>query len=337
MISSLSSVGQLQRKRGGGVVSTGQWVVVGAGTSNITSSDNGNIWSAVTPIYNQFQYGRGVAYGKYDSGAELWVAVGYGPPTVTSKDGKTIWSTGQLGGISTGKKVEYGKDASGNGLWVAVGQGGNAIASSSDGFDWKSAAITNINQGYDVAYGKDGNSIGLWIVVGSPSPGSGILKSSSGLTWSNVPISGVSTITSIAYSDTGSGSGTKLWVIGRWNQLFLTSPDGTNWTPIQADASGGIIRVNGISYGKDGNGQGLWVAVGSGSKIVKSSNGTNWTAASSVGSIFEGYGVSYGNGIWIVVGDATVATSPDGNIWTDVPAGNRGGITYGYGVAFKPP
>ena len=64
----------------------------------------------------------------------------------------------------------------------------------------------------------------------------------------------------------------------------------------------------------------LYVAVGEGGLILLSSDGDAWTQASSSGSITTSRltGVSYGNGLWVAVGEntSTIINSSDGDTWT---------------------
>ena len=237
-----------------------------------------------------------------------WVAVGNSGLIAKSTDGN-VWTPaatstdGTKGGITTsGWGVAYGKDGAGAGLWVAVGEGG-VIAKSTDGNVWTPAAdkgyMTSI--GYGVAYGKNASGAGLWVAVGT-------------------------------------------------NAVIAKSTNGNVWTP--AATKGGISSYGfGVAYGKDGAGAGLWVAVGSGGIIAKSTDGNIWTPAATVSGVSGkggittyGQGVAYGKdalgaGLWVAVGGGgIIAKSTDGNIWTPAATVSgvtgKGGITYGYGVAY---
>jgi hypothetical protein len=57
-------------------------------------------------------------------------------------------------------------------------------------------------------------------------------------------------------------------------------------------------------------GNGLFVAVGDGGTILTSPNGVSWTEQAS-GTSNSLYGVAYGNGTFVAVGkDGTILTSP---------------------------
>jgi hypothetical protein len=65
-------------------------------------------------------------------------------------------------------------------------------------------------------------------------------------------------------------------------------------------------------------GNGLWVAGASGgsNSLATSTDGITWTGLGTTVFQTRAYGVSYGNGLWVAVGDNNIATSPDGIIWT---------------------
>ena len=84
----------------------------------------------------------------------------------------------------------------------------------------------------------------------------------------------------------------------------------------------------------------LYVAVGIGNTIATSTDGITWTGRGAT-VLNYGYGVAYGNGLWVAVGGIysgtgnLIATSTDGITWT-----GRGSSffastnSYGYGVAY---
>ena len=300
-----------------------------------------------------------MAYGKDGNGAGLWVAVGEGELIAKSLDGN-VWTpaatvsgvTGKGGITNYGFGVAYGKDNLGAGLWVAVG-GGGLIAKSTDGNVWTPAATNTdgskggiTGYGYGVAYGKDGTGAGLWVAVGK---GGFIAKSTDGNVWTPAADKGGITDSgrNVAYGKDALGAG--LWVVVGEGGIIAKSTDGNVWTPAAGSATnkGGITdQGRGIAYGKDGTGAGLWVATGWGGIIAKSTDGNVWTPAATVsgvsgkgGVIAPALGVAYGKDetgteIWVAVGNGgTIAKSTNGNVWT--PVATKGGITVGYGVAFK--
>ena len=134
------------------------------------------------------------------------------------------------------------------------------------------------------------------------------------------------------------------WVAVGGGGIIAKSTDGNTWTP--AASKGGITTSGyGVAYGKDDLGAGLWVAVGTGWLIAKSTDGNTWTPAASIGGLTTyGLGVAYGKdasgaGLWVAVGSGgIIAKSTDGNTWTPAATvsgvSGKGGLTYGYGVAY---
>ena len=299
--------------------------------------------------------GGGVAYGKDGTGAGLWVAVGAGGIIAKSTDGN-VWSpaytsvVGNVGGITDyGYGVAYGKDGTGAGLWVAVGEGG-IIAKSTDGNIWTPAATISgvsgkggITGGRGVAYGKDALGAGLWVAVGS---GGIIAKSTDGNVWTPAGnVGGINSGRGVAYGTDGLGAG--LWVVVGFGELMAKSSDGNVWTPAHLIGSrnkGGLeASVRCVAYGKNNLGSGLWVA-GGGNGTANSSNGNVWSSEIS-NSVITGYGfgVAHGKdgtgaGLWVTVGNGgVIAKSLNGTNWTAVAGAdtNKGGITTGWGVAYK--
>lgn len=93
-----------------------------------------------------------------------------------------------------------------------------------------------------------------------------------------------------------------------------TSPDGLNWTrrycttdPIYPLLSS---NIESITYGN-----GLFIAITNGYRMYSSPDGINWTF------IFIGYdrwnAIMYGNGLFVIIGEAKNVTSPDGINWTE--------------------
>jgi len=107
---------------------------------------------------------------------------------------------------------------------------------------------------------------------------------------------------------------------------IASSTDGNTWT---ARTPSDFGNANGVAYGN-----GLWVAVGNngGNASIKnvstSTNGITWSGQNYAG-INTIWNVAYGknssgNGVWIMCGQTTIATSPNGTSWTACPS--TGGI-----------
>ena len=92
-----NSVARLQKKSGVSE-SVANWVAVGDGEL-ISKSSDGNTWTSCS--VSGITYGRGVAYGKDETGAGLWVAVGQGGLIAKSSDGNTWTQAASVTGITT--------------------------------------------------------------------------------------------------------------------------------------------------------------------------------------------------------------------------------------------
>src|SRR5690606_32273764 len=68
-------------------------------------------------------------------------------------------------------------------------------------------------------------------------------------------------------------------------------------------------------------GGGMWVAVGDNGTILTSADGATWTSRTS-GTTQILNGVAYGGGMWVVVGTGgTILTSTNGTTWTSRTSG----------------
>ena len=334
MISSLSSLGQLSKKAGGGVVASAPlWVAVGDGSLIVTSTDGSNNWTALPSNKrgNLANYVTSVAYGKDNLGANLWVAVGAGSIIAKSSDGQSWIDVTTVGGstgtISFGRAVAYA-----NGLWVAGGDGGSRIAFSSNGINWTPANnVAGITRTWGISYGN-----GNWIAVCNGV--STTIISTDGSNWSDMS-------SQVAIYGRNLAYGNNKWIIVGDPGGMMYGNVGTGW--VYPSNNGGIVRGYGVAYGKDGTGAGLWVVVGTGSVIATSADGTNWSAVPTIncGGLTAGYSVAYGKdsngtGLWVAIGAGSIiVTSQNGSIWRAVPSVSLGGITTtaGYGgVAYKP-
>ena len=353
----INSVKTLPIKMGVG----GTWIAVGYGiaaNTKIAKSNNGTTWTGLAYTWSREYYYNDIAYGKDGAGNNLWVAVGNvtGAYIATSSDG-TSWTQGAPVAFTQGNSIAYGKDSSGVGLWVCACKSpgtsplGNSIATSTDGINWTGRGRNGFAYGAKaVAYGKDGSGKGLWIAVSSEGENNAIASSSDGTTWNTILSKNVLwSINNIRYGLDSSGIG--LWIacgsgsaINGINNVFATSPNGTNWT-----GRGGLSDYNSIgevSYGKDGADNGLWVATCNSltNKLAISSNGTTWTTVTinTSNTLSNFYGVKYGKdssgtGMWLAVGSGTsntFAKSINGTDWTGA-GGKTVFSTQGNAIAFS--
>jgi hypothetical protein len=207
----------------------------------------------------------------------------------------------------------------GNGTFVAVGgYYYSIILTSSDGKVWIEQSSGTSSPLNEVAYGN-----GTFVAVGDHGT---ILISPDGVTWT--PRTAYSGTTNDLYAITY-GNGT--FVVGGDEHTILTSPDGVTWE-VRTLQSFPFYPTD-ITYG-----DGIFVAVdgyGWSYGICTSIDGVTWAK-----NYFSSYnnlnGVSYGNGIFVTVGDfGAVFTSPDGIDWTERNSGTSDdfdGIGYGNGT-----
>ncbi len=178
-----------------------------------------------------------------------------------------------------------------------------------------------------VTYGK-----GIFVAVGATGT---ILTSPDGITWTPNTAGIASYLGGVTY-----GSGT--FVAVGYTGTILTSSDGVTWTSRTSGIYSAFLEV---TYGN-----GIFVAVALSEDILTSPDGITWTqqritrtTANAVTTPIRKTspgnpplrGVTYGNGIFVAVGDAgTILTSPDGITWTPRNSGTSyflSGVTYGEG------
>jgi hypothetical protein len=246
--------------------------------NEIAYSLNGKSW--LTTTHASYLSGRGVAYGKDNTGADLWVIAGSG-----SSSSLMFWSTNGIDwnisasiGGSYGSVVAYGKDASNAGLWVASTElAVKPIKYSSTGKGSWTDASANSSIVNSIAYGKDASGAGLWIAGAS-----NIMKSVDGKNWITIPYitGGIYSVSKVAYGKDASGAG--LWVAGSGFTPFIAySSNGNDWSATTSTERNGCGEVNSVAYGIDGSGNGLWLINGNNAGYQKtffhSQNGKNWT------------------------------------------------------------
>ena len=260
----------------------------------------------------------------------IWIAGGGGDVTIaTSSDGINWKASGNpFSGANCAGIAWNGS------YWIAVGNNSNSsvtIVTSIDGINWTdtvSAGGNNLfsggrgqriawNGSYWVAVGYDGNYT------------TSIIMSYDGINWtaaSNNPFS----------APNGFGKGIA-WNGSYWvasgndnannpsNHSVAKSYDGMNWISIQNPYSSG---ANGTGYSVAWNGS-YWVMVGGGNTYLSmfmSYDAETWTQSKTqpflANGSGQGFDVCWNGSIWVAVGNdypnnsQTIATSPDGMIWT---------------------
>ena len=182
----------------------------------------------------------------------------------------------------------------------SIGVGSTKIRWSDDGINWNDCDGEITAQYYQtVTYSEDKQ---LFVTVGA---GGVIATSSDGKTWTN-RTSGVSTgIFGVCYSEMDS-----LFVAVGASNVVLTSANGTTWTSRDSGVTGTLRRVCHSAR------LGLFVAVLNDNTGIVSSDGINWSSVNITISNMAGLCYSEVAGKFLVVGQGSVATSPDGMTWT---------------------
>jgi len=197
----------------------------------------------------------------------------------------------------------------GTGLFVAVGDVGT-VFTSTNGSDWVRGTLPGwavspfLKTLFSITYGG-----GRFVAGGDGT----LFYSDDGETWQQgiAPANGFSSVYGVAfrngrfvgvtpdgprYSDDG-----RTWALSAWNTSILGSPEG----------------LTAILAGPD-----RFMAVGWWGWLYRSSDGINWAKVKSVGTGCDLYGIAYGNGHWVAVGDPgnTIFNSTNGVDWIAVPS-----------------
>ena len=192
--------------------------------------------------------------------------------------------------------------------------------------DWiLRTAVSNTTYWSSIAYGKE-----LFVATGSSETQGKIMTSRNGINWTtnNFMIGFHYGWNAITYANgifvAGGGGGP-----GGALDIFITSPDGLNWTLRQAELFSRTI--NGITYGN-----GLFVAVGNNRYIQTSPDGISWSYRNcSMDNHRRFVSVTYGNELFVAISEGyQLCTSPDGINWSliTINSNNWVSITYGNGL-----
>jgi len=321
----------------GGAYGNGTYVVVG---TDIFTSPDGVTWtpnnSGLTE--NILKSIKSIAYGM-----GLFVSVGRFGAILTSSDGIT-WTL-----RSSGTNTDFIDVAFGNGIFVIVGQDGT-ILTSSYGANWTRQNLRTTVPLSGVTYGS-----GMFVTVGHGT----ILSSPDGVNWTVQRAGTDFNLRGITY-------GNDRFVYVGENGTIFTSSNGINWT---AGNSGIILNLNAVAHGN-----GMFVTAGDFFTVMTSYDGINWSIRTSEYYLTKGhiseliehalkwligvpyayalssdcandyyFGVTYGNGTFVVVGwgagadrypcnyYGAILASTDGVSWIGHRLGSEGlrGVTYG--------
>ncbi len=260
---------------------SGQFVSVGDLGSILTSPD-GVAWTAQPTVVR-----TNLSAITYGGGA--FVAVGDGGTILRSANG-LVWSVAQQGIEVPLKSIAYG-----NGRFIAASSQG-ATFTSSDGSTWIPGSvgfgIVSVNS---ITWGN-----GTFLVVGEDGT---VATSEDGLMWSvrriGLPLK------SVVYGNS------KFVAVGYYE--IVSSLDGIAW---QLESTLPVYNHFAFPQGPRiiyGNGQ-FVVTTGNGS-ILTSTHESDWYYRNSPIYLYQGiYGLAYGNGTFVMVGDSGIVyqSGPDG-------------------------
>jgi hypothetical protein len=279
---------------------------VAVGQSIITSAD-GYHWAIQSS--GEFPSLQGVAYktGQY-------VAVG-SSGTILVSSNAVQWS--QVNSPTINNLLAVATVGS---LFVAVGERGTYL-DSSDGINWtvENTGLTNNLNAVAPCFGGSfavGDRGKIWPDLGSDTGQTNNFKA-------------------IACGNNVMAIGGDLSIVNSQNSILYT----TDLFTFQSQTFNGQglwfpsanFTINAMAFGG-----GQFVAVGDTGHtlesfypgvILTSSTGTNWTEASAFSSEDYLYGVTYGNGLFVAVGNGgTIVVSSNGTNWTQVTGYNRSAI-----------
>jgi hypothetical protein len=185
----------------------------------------------------------------------------------------------------------------GNGKYVSFGKV-NGFQISTNGTDW-----TSIGSVIPISFSAWGVTFGnnLFVAVSTASTGT----SSDGIIWRSFSPPPATIVSSLTF-------GNNLFVAASQSGGILTSTNGQRWNSINTNGS-----WRGIGYVNN-----LFIAAGqltNTTAVFVSPDAQTWTPyvyAST--NILRG--VSYGNGLFVAVGDAMILTSSDGQVWASQQA-----------------
>jgi hypothetical protein len=282
------------------VYANNQFIAVG-GPGVIVTSPDGKYWTnRVSGTANLLQ---SIAYGN-----GTYVVVGSIGALLTSTDGEH-WTQQQTG-------QEYLHDvAFMNGLFVAVGSSGVIKTSSNNGVTWTTRGSGTNKELRAVTAGKYGS----FVAVGDYGT---IVQSNSGIDWNVMTVADKTTFFSAVACNPTSG-----WfvAVSSNKQTTLNSPNGLIWGN-SAVSTGSNQVFYGVRFV-----QNSFLAVGSNGTIRTSyNNGASWKSGTDYRNMSLN-GSAYGNGYFVVVGNAPVGTVTPTSAQRSVALVSNGGTDFAVG------
>lgn len=236
--------------------------------------------------------------------------------------GKTTVTFWQSGSCTVNSDPFTGIAASSS-TALMVGRSGK-VRSSSDGIVWTTRSSASPATNFSACTYENG----LFVIVGE----TGVINTSTdAVTWTRRSVASANQINAVAY-----GGG--LYVLAGDNEIIATSTNAITWT-LRSTSLGSTSDFYGITYGN-----GEFIIVGnSGStadtSILTSADGITWTVRSPSVTSRQLNAVTYGNNLYVAVGEVNVImTSTNAITWTTrspatgMASQNYASVTYAEGV-----
>ena len=263
-----------------------------------------------------------------------WDHINPGTPLVASFDSTSVYSiepriiyptpvlTSTVGlAVTQATGVSYISIGYGNGKFVGLANADATLAVSTDATTWTQQALPSSATWSSIAYG-----ISYWVIIssaGSGISGSKVLYSNSDLaTWKTAYLPSIGSWSKVVY-----GNGKFVAITSNSANSAYSINFGATWV-----AGTGLPNTtwSGLTYGAS-----IFVAVATGgTQAARSTDGIAWTA-STLPSSTTWSGVAYGNGRFVAVSSllSKAAYSFDGTTWSESLYTVLGtNITYGNGV-----
>lgn len=274
------------------VFGNNRFVAVGVASSGygaVMTSIDGKNWTVQSvsgqPAFKDVSYGNG-----------KFIAVGdlYGTATTgirVSTDGVT-WTAPASNSTSTNNSsVAYG-----NGKWACLsyepsGTNWYVYSSADDGVTWtKTFLITQTGPNGNICYGNGKFVATVTFLIY-------VFYSTDAVSWSYTQISDPDPV-GLDATDIVFGRGT--FVLFNFNGSIWTSLNGTTWTRSRSPDGPGYISPWYVMIGSD---QGFVASGSAGWGTLYSINTSQWIQSYNIGSGYY-YGGTYGNGLYVFVGDS---------------------------------
>lgn len=303
-------------------VTSGKETIVAVGdTGTIITSPDGIKWTVrTTPTSNDL---NGIAYGN-----NTFVAIGDSGTILTSPDGIS-WTVRE----QTVTSNDLTGIAYGNNAFVAVGKFSTGFITSPDGVTWtkyyirgySSVSFTKVTYSDNAFFAMGVVDCSGWCYTPLPSV---VYSSPDSIVWTEVDSSLYPSLAGDGYGVVyGNGVYLKMSGSGTGTNSVRVSSDAVTWTQVSlpsesSDFTRKIYFIRNNFYVLGGYGY-----------LTTSPDGVNWSLVTSK-PLQPIRKITYGNGVWVAVGNTLIYTSTDGISWTQQYSTNDNnynltGITYG--------